>query len=215
MKQKQILILGALGLGAYLLLRKKSSSTKESPLPPDNDGDMSAPKVGIAGCTIGSTYSNLDTVTSMYGVYGIGALKGKRKIDTYKYWILNLDTYRIIAGYTNRAAAEKAVAIDYDNSIVITTRQMYEMGVYDPREGIGSIYRYNHPKGLTHCQDGTYSDAAKGACSYHGGAHEIKLRKGMRDYTGKGNYDHYMSYRKAYKNAWAKQNRKSDRVTTL
>lgn len=83
--------------------------------------------------------------------------------------------------------------------------------------GIGSIYRYNHPKGLTHCQDGTYSDAAKGACSYHGGAHEIKLRKGMRDYTGKGNYDHYMSYRKAYKNSWAKQNRasKSDRIVTL
>jgi hypothetical protein len=82
---------------------------------------------------------------------------------------------------------------------------------------IGSIYPYNHPKGLTHCQDGTYSDAAKGACSYHGGAHEIKLRKGMRDYSGKGKYDHYMSYRKAYKNSWAKQNRasKSDRVVTL
>lgn len=83
--------------------------------------------------------------------------------------------------------------------------------------GIGSIYPYNHPKGLTHCQDGTYSDAAKGACSYHGGAHEIKLRKGKRDYSGKGNYDHYMGYRKAYKNSWAKKNRasKSDRVVTL
>lgn len=145
MKQKQILILGALGIGAYLLLRKKSSSTgKESPLPPDDDGDITAPKVGIAGCTIGS---NIDTVTSMYG--------------------------------------------------------------------IGSIYRYNHPKGITYCNDKTYSDAAKGACSYHGGAAEVKFLKNTRDYTGKGQYVNYGSYRKAYKNAWAKQNRKSDRVTTL
>ena len=81
--------------------------------------------------------------------------------------------------------------------------------------GIGSVYKYNHPKGLTHCQDGTYSDSHKGACSYHGGAHEIKLRKGSRDYSGKGSYEHYASYRKQYKNKWAKQNRYSDRVTTL
>jgi len=183
MKQKQILILGALGLGAYLLLRKKSSSTgKESPLPPDNEGDMTAPKVGIAGCTIGnegdmtapkvgiagctigSTYSNLDTVTSIFGLKG----KGSRAKNEYNRMV---------------------------------------------DAGIGSIYKYNHPKGLTHCQDGTYSDSHKGACSYHGGAHEIKLRKGMRDYTGKGNYEHYMSYRKAYKNTWAKMNR--DKVVTL
>lgn len=171
-----------------------------------------AGSVGITGIYIGSA-DNIDTVTN---IYGVGALKGKgRKIDTYKYWILNLDTYRVVNGYTNRAAAENAVEVDYDNSIVITTKQMKEMGVSDPRQGIGSVYPYNHPKGLTHCQDGTYSDSHKGACSYHGGAHEIKLRKGSRDYSGKGSYEHYASYRKQYKNKWAKQNRYSDRVTTL
>jgi hypothetical protein len=84
-----------------------------------------------------------------------------------------------------------------------------------PMYGIGSTYNYAHPKALTHCQDGTYSDSHKGACSYHGGAHEIKLRKGSRDYSGKGSYEHYASYRNQYKNKWAKQNRYSDRVTTI
>jgi hypothetical protein len=86
---------------------------------------------------------------------------------------------------------------------------------------IGSIYDYKHPAQLTHCADGTYSDATKGACSYHGGAHEIEFHKpsGRRAY----NYNkrkrtepvHYMSYRKAYKSSWAKQNRKSDRTLTI
>jgi hypothetical protein len=82
--------------------------------------------------------------------------------------------------------------------------------------GIGSVYDYNHPKGITHCFDGTYSDSHKGACSYHGGAHEIKLRKGKRDYSGKGNYEHYLPYRKSYKANWARKNKgSSDRVVTL
>jgi hypothetical protein len=108
-----------------------------------------AGSVGITGIYIGSTYSNIDTVTSMYG--------------------------------------------------------------------IGSIYKYNHPKGITYCNDKTYSDAAKGACSYHGGAAEVKFLKNQRDYSGKGQYVNYGSYRKAYKNSWAKQNRasKSDRIVTL
>jgi hypothetical protein len=79
--------------------------------------------------------------------------------------------------------------------------------------GIGSTYDYMHPKAITHCFDGTYSDAGKGACSYHGGAHEIKLRKNVRDFTGKGKYAHYIPYRKEYKKNWAKNNK--DRVKTL
>lgn len=144
---KNILILGALGVGAFLLLRKKSSSTvKDSPLPPPVDDDRGAPKVGIAGCTIGSIYRNIDSVTSMYG--------------------------------------------------------------------IGSIYEYNNPKGITYCNDKTYSDAAKGACSYHGGAAEVKLIRNLRSYNGKGQYSNYSSYRKNYKSNWAKMNR-ADKVVTL
>lgn len=90
---------------------------------------------------------------------------------------------------------------DYDRPINI-------MGI----NGIGSNYDYMHPKAITHCFDGTYSDAGKGACSYHGGAHEIKLRKGQRDYTGKGKYEHYAPYRRQYKSNWAKN---KDKVTTL
>ena len=119
--------------------------------------------------------------------------------------IIDFNTKKLI-GFSAGSVISGTGVVGYRNSNIDTVTSIF---------GVGSIYRYNHPKGLTHCQDGTYSDSHKGACSYHGGAHEIKLRKGMRDYTGKGNYDHYMSYRKAYKNAWAKQNRKSDRVTTL
>ena len=112
-------------------------------------------------------------------------------IDFYSEKLFNFDAGSVgISGYSN----------------IDTVTSMY---------GIGSVYDYNHPKGITHCFDGTYSDAAKGACSYHGGAHEIKLRKGKRDYTGKGTYDHYVGYRKAYKSNWAKTNRASDKVTTL
>lgn len=147
---QQIVITGS-GTQAIIKLIKAGQVVKQATIDFANKKltGFSAGSVGITGVYIGSAYSNIDTVTSMYG--------------------------------------------------------------------IGSIYKYNHPKGLTHCQDGTYSDATKGACAYHGGAHEIKLRKGMRDYTGKGDYAHYASYRKDYKNSWVKQNRtsKSDRVVTL
>lgn len=81
--------------------------------------------------------------------------------------------------------------------------------------GIGAVYNYQHPKAVTHCFDGTYSDAGKGACAYHGGAHEIKLnKKGQRVYTGKGELMHYMPYRKQYKKNWARK-KGSDRPTML
>lgn len=92
--------------------------------------------------------------------------------------------------------------------------QVYGMdNKYELNSYIGSTYDYMHPKAITHCFDGTYSDAGKGACSYHGGAHEIKLRKNVRDYTGKGKYAHYIPYRKQYKKDWANKNK--DKVKTL
>jgi hypothetical protein len=139
---------------------------------------FSAGSVGITGVYIGSAYSNIDTVTSMYGIGAIG----------------NPIVYAL--------ALEKA------------KERLNEQKRYG---GIGSTYDYPHPKSLTLCTDGNYSDSHKGACSYRGGAYAIKLRNGQRDYTGKGKYELYAPYRKAYKSAWAKQNRtsKSDRVVTL
>lgn len=186
-----------------------------------------AGSVGISGIYIGS-YNNTDTVTSMYGVYGIGALKGKgsrakneynRMVDAYKYFIYNINEGRITEGYEYKSDAMDVVS-HYNNAKVVTLRQIKEMGIADPREnfkyieGIGSIYKYNNPKGITYCNDKTYSDAAKGACSYHGGAAEVKLIRNLRDYSGKGKYSNYGSYRKSYKNNWAKMN-KSDKVVTL
>ena len=83
---------------------------------------------------------------------------------------------------------------------------------------IGAVYNYEHPKALSHCANGKYSDAYKGACSSHGGVHEIKMFKGKRSTTGKGTWEHYSPYRKAYKSNWAKSNKKkapTDRIITL
>ncbi|NDG32065.1 hypothetical protein EB118_18565, partial [bacterium] len=125
-----------------------------------------------------------------------GAIQKQATIDFYNEKLIGFDAGSVgISGIYIGA---------FDN--IDTVTNMY---------GVGSIYDYNHPKGLTHCFDGTYSDSHKGACSYHGGAHEIKLKKGKRDYTGKGVYDHYVGYRKAYKKNWAKNNRASDKVVTL
>jgi hypothetical protein len=74
--------------------------------------------------------------------------------------------------------------------------------------GIGAVYNYKHAKALTACQDGTYSDADKGACSYHGGAAEVKVQKTGRVKSGKkGTYLGYKDYRDIYKSNWAKDNR--------
>jgi hypothetical protein len=193
-----------------------------------------AGSVGLSGIYIGSVGENgrmvepnYDRVTSMYG---IGALKGKgsraknaynREVDAYKYFVYNVDSGRVEAGFEYKEDA-KDLAMDYYNAKVLSLRQMKQMGIEDPRarwkyiEGIGAVYNYQHPKSLTHCFDGTYSDAGKGACAYHGGAHEIKLnKKGQRVYTGKGELMHYAPYRRQYKTDWARSNRKSDKVRTL
>jgi hypothetical protein len=166
----------------------------------------------------------------MYGISGVKNKKykysesQKREINSnimsLKYFVYNLDTGKIEEGHINKWEAEEEAEFGYNNAVAYSLAQLKARGIPDPRQdlkikGIGSVYSYNHPKGITHCFDGTYSDSHKGACSYHGGAHEIKLRKNKRDYSGKGQYAHYSPYRKAYKSAWAKRNASSDRVVTL
>jgi hypothetical protein len=180
--------------------------------------------IGNCGC---STEPNYDRVTPMYG---IGALKGKgsraknaynKEVDSYKYFVYNVDNGRVEAGFEYKQDAIDT-ANDYDNASVISLSQLIKNGLEDPRprwkyiDGIGAVYNYNHPKSVTHCFDGTYSDAGKGACAYHGGSHEVKVnRKGQRVYTGKGEVMHYVPYRRKYKTDWARSNRKSDKVRTL
>ena len=182
---------------------------------------------GFCNCYLQPDY---DRPINIMGINGIGAIskkltgKGSRaknqynaEVDAYKYFVYNLDNCKIESGFEYKEDAID-LANDYDNAKVLSLRQLKQMGLQDPRpnwkyiEGIGSTYDYMHPKAITHCFDGTYSDAGKGACSYHGGAHEIKLRKGQRDYTGKGKYEHYAPYRRQYKSNWAKN---KDKVTTL
>lgn len=169
-----------------------------------------AGSVGITGVYIGSAYSNIDTVTNMYG---IGAVP--KKNITYKGYNIRVLTS---SGYFETYLPNYTRFVQADTLKGIKEWIKKDIKLEQERYGeIGSVYSYDHPKGLTHCFDGTYSDAHKGACSYHGGAHEIKLKKGGRDYSGKGKYEHYIPYRKAYKNQWAKKNRgsKTDRVVTL
>jgi len=204
-----------------------------------------AGSVGLSGIYIGSVGENgrmiepnYDTVTSMYG---IGAVKKKWKVDEYfareynrdvdslKYFVYDLNRNKILEASFSKSEAEYQ-ALDYnaddDNIVVLSLKQLKQRGIPDPRPSmkydlktltkIGAVYNYQHPKSLTHCFDGTYSDAGKGACAYHGGAHEIKLnKKGQRVYTGKGELMHYAPYRRKYKTDWARSNRKSDKVRTL
>jgi hypothetical protein len=206
---------------------------------------FSAGSVGLSGIYIGnigncgcSTEPNYDRVTPMYG---IGAVKKKWKVDEYfareynrdvdslKYFVYDLNRNKILEASFSKSEAEYQ-ALDYnaddDNIVVLSLKQLKQRGIPDPRPSmkydlktlkkIGAIYNYNHPKSVTHCFDGTYSDAGKGACAYHGGSHEVKVnRKGQRVYTGKGEVMHYVPYRRKYKTDWARSNRKSDKVRTL
>ena len=155
---------------------------------------------------------NYDTVTKIMGT------KKYVNQDT----LLSKTEYR---GYT----IEKSRSIEDGSIYLIITKNgkyvtsprniKYAKTIIDREIGdnneIGAVYNYQHPKSVTHCFDGTYSDAGKGACAYHGGAHEIKLnRKGQRVYTGKGELMHYSPYRKQYKKNWARK-KGSDRPTML
>lgn len=133
--------------------------------------------------------------------------------DIFRY--ISMDSKRPKHGQTTRVSipiykngVEQKKMLHFQ---VYGMKNKYELNAYI--NGVGSIYDYMHPKAITHCFDGSYSDAGKGACSYHGGAHEIKLRRGQRLYNGKGVYEHYLPYRKQYKKDWNRK--KSDKVITI
>jgi len=284
MKSNQLLILGALGLGAFLLLRKKPASTTNNNTPEvplrrikstavdwsnsnvtvdlaydtlfhtgkidpttkllktfedkaieiTGNGQQTSIKfiknkqiekqatidfyseklfnfdagsVGISG------YSNIDTVTSMYGIGSIPKYH-KLVLEAAEYIVDNDMSANKKAKFLKSVMKTANINDEYRKRIFLSEVDSAIMDILYP-EKIGSTYSYSHPKAITLCTDGNYSDSHKGACSYRGGAYAIKLRNGQRDYTGKGKYELYAPYRKAYKSAWAKRNRASDKVTTL
>lgn len=157
---------------------------------------------------------NYDKPVNIMGINGIGAVKKTYNFIKFSdggYGIIEFDEWYYKKSFP---PYKNAIVLALGVSKKEVTRLANEYSKKkDDIDGIGSIYNYSHPKAITHCFDGTYSDAGKGACSYHGGSHEVKLRKGQRLYNGKGNYEHYIPYRKKYKQNWYNSNK--DIVKTL